>query len=193
MSLCWPFILTPTISVGTLRPRQRYRTEASKTLIHIPHYDLNWQAVYRYAQPVFLPKGTVISMRYVYDNSDGNLANPNHPAKRVLAGNRASDEMAQLGFQVLPKSLPHSTHDPRLVLQEALAPPPPQPDVGGMLSGCAQAGTCDQVWQQMSLHTGNGRAQESLTLHPLATAKPVPEIHLGPNPELHDCARRLPI
>jgi mono/diheme cytochrome c family protein len=127
-----------------------------KTLIHIPHWDLNWQAVYRYAEPVFLPKGTVISMRYVYDNSDGNLANPNHPAKRVLAGNRASDEMAQLGFQVLPKSLPHSTHDPRLVLQEALAPPPPEPDIGGLLSQCSQAGTCEQVWQQMSLHTGNG-------------------------------------
>ena len=32
----------------------------TKTLIHIKHWDLNWQAVYRYAEPVFLPKNTVL-------------------------------------------------------------------------------------------------------------------------------------
>ncbi len=92
-----------------------------ETLIHIRHWDLNWQAVYRYEQPVSLPKGTVVSMRYVYDNSDDNVANPNHPPKRVKAGNRSSDEMAHLWLQVLPKSLPGSNRDPRMVLQEALA------------------------------------------------------------------------
>ena len=68
-----------------------------------------------------LPKGTVISMRYVYDNSEQNVANPNHPPKRVKGGNRSSDEMAHLWLQVLPKSLPGSDRDPRMVLQEALA------------------------------------------------------------------------
>ena len=28
-----------------------------KTLIHIPQWNLNWQAVYRYAAPVLLPEG----------------------------------------------------------------------------------------------------------------------------------------
>ena len=28
----------------------------TKTLIHIKHWDVNWQAVYRYAEPVFLPQ-----------------------------------------------------------------------------------------------------------------------------------------
>ena len=41
-----------------------------KTLIHIPQWNLNWQAVYRYAEPVRLPKGTKVSLRYVYDNSE---------------------------------------------------------------------------------------------------------------------------
>jgi Copper type II ascorbate-dependent monooxygenase, C-terminal domain len=50
-----------------------------RTLIHIQHWDLNWQAVYRYQQPVALPKGAVIRMRYTYDNSGDNVANPNHP------------------------------------------------------------------------------------------------------------------
>jgi len=93
----------------------------SKTLIHIKQWDLNWQAVYRYAEPVFLPKGTVISMKYSYDNSEGNRANPNHPPQRVTAGNRASDEMAHLWLQVLPRHNPEAGRDPRMLLQEALA------------------------------------------------------------------------
>lgn len=93
----------------------------SGSLIHIPHWDLNWQAVYRYQDPVFLPKGTVISMRYTYDNSTDNPANPNHPPRRVVAGNRARDEMAHLWLQVLPRNNPGTQGDPRLLLQEALA------------------------------------------------------------------------
>jgi mono/diheme cytochrome c family protein len=135
-----------------------------KTLIHIPHWDLNWQAVYRYAQPVPLPKGTILSMRYVYDNSDGNLANTNHPPKRVRAGNRASDEMAQLGFQVLPKSIPHSTVDPRMVLQEALTPPP-EKDWSELWAECAQNGNCEGV-QQMSLHSKDRPAGKHPTSSP---------------------------
>lgn len=94
---------------------------SKKTLIHIPHWDLNWQAVYRYGAPVPLPKGTAISMRYTYDNSSENLANPNDPPKRVLAGNRSSDEMAHLWLQVLPRKSPDTAFDPRRVLQEAMA------------------------------------------------------------------------
>ena len=98
----------------------------TKTLIHIARWDLNWQAVYRYAQPVPLPAGTTISMRYTYDNSDDNYANPSHPPVRVKGGNRSSDEMAHLWLQVLPLQVLHPTdglaqRDPRMILQEALA------------------------------------------------------------------------
>ncbi|HEX4538029.1 MAG TPA: tetratricopeptide repeat protein [Candidatus Acidoferrum sp.] len=92
-----------------------------KSLIRIPSWDLNWQAVFRYETPVDLPAGTVISMRYRYDNSDENIRNPNVPPKRVVGGNRASDEMAHLWLQVLPGSNPGNTGDPRRILQEALA------------------------------------------------------------------------
>ncbi len=91
-----------------------------ETLIHIPHWDLNWQAVYRYAQPVFLPKGTTVGLRYVYDNSEDNPLNPNHPPVRVQAGNRSSDEMCHLWLQVLPVHF-EGQSDPRKLLQEALA------------------------------------------------------------------------
>jgi Tfp pilus assembly protein PilF/mono/diheme cytochrome c family protein len=93
----------------------------TKTLIHISRWDLNWQAVYRYAQPMTLPKGTTISMRFTYDNSAGNVRNPNHPPQRVLAGNRATDEMAHLWLQVLPKDSPGAAADPRALIQEAMA------------------------------------------------------------------------
>jgi tetratricopeptide (TPR) repeat protein len=83
-----------------------------KVLIRIP----NWQALYRYREPFFLPKGTVISMRYHYDNSAANIRNPNHPPQRVKEGNRATDEMSHLWLQVLPTG----PGDRRLELQQAL-------------------------------------------------------------------------
>jgi len=92
-----------------------------KTLIHIPQWNLNWQAVYRYAKPVLLPKGTTVSLRYTYDNSDQNPLNPNHPPVRVMGGNRSTDEMCHLWLQVLPVNFDPSQGDPRMTLQEALS------------------------------------------------------------------------
>jgi tetratricopeptide (TPR) repeat protein/mono/diheme cytochrome c family protein len=92
-----------------------------KTLIQIPRWNLNWQAVYRYAEPVLLPKGTTVSLRYVYDNSEENPLNPNHPPARVKSGNRSSDEMCHLWLQVLPVNFDPTQGDPRMLLQEALA------------------------------------------------------------------------
>jgi Tfp pilus assembly protein PilF len=89
-------------------------------LIHIPHWNLNWQAVYRYAEPVLLPKGTTVSMRYIYDNSADNPLNPNQPPARVKSGNRSSDEMCHLWLQVLPVNFDPAQGDPRMVLEEAL-------------------------------------------------------------------------
>ena len=71
-------------------------------LIRIDAWDFKWQDVYRYAQPLRLPKGTVISFRYTYDNSAENPRNPSRPPKRVVAGMRSSDEMARLQLQVRP-------------------------------------------------------------------------------------------
>ena len=86
-----------------------------KWLIRIPDWDLNWQAVYRYREPVFLPKGSVVSMRYQYDNSIANPRNPNRPPKRVRGGNQATDEMAHLWLQLLPRD----RGDHRREIQEA--------------------------------------------------------------------------
>jgi Tfp pilus assembly protein PilF/mono/diheme cytochrome c family protein len=92
-----------------------------KTLLHIPRWDQNWQAVFRYASAIPLPRGTTLSMRYIYDNSSDNALNPNNPPKRVRAGNLATDEMAHLWLQVLPQPSPGEAGDPRMPLLEALA------------------------------------------------------------------------
>ena len=90
-------------------------------LIHIKDWDVNWQAVYRLAAPLRLPKGTRLTMRWTYDNTADNVRNPHRPPRRVRAGDRAEDEMGHLWLQVLPRpeADPAAT-DPRLLLQEAL-------------------------------------------------------------------------
>lgn len=72
-------------------------------LIRIDDWDFDWQDVYRVREPYVLPAGTTLSMRFTYDNSAANPRNPNHPPRRVRAGNRSSDEMAHLQLQVRPR------------------------------------------------------------------------------------------
>jgi tetratricopeptide (TPR) repeat protein len=75
-----------------------------KPLLLIKDWDFNWQGVYRYNQPVFLPAGTTVTARWMFDNSDANSRNPNRPAQPVRFGQRTSDEMAELWFQVVPRT-----------------------------------------------------------------------------------------
>jgi alpha-galactosidase len=86
-----------------------------RRLIRIPEWNVDWQAVYRYRAPLFLPKGTLVSMRYHYDNSAANPRNPNSSPKRIRSGNQATDEMGHLWLQVLARG-----GDGRPALQEAL-------------------------------------------------------------------------
>ena len=70
-----------------------------RTLIQIKDWDFRWQHVYRYERPIPLPKGTRLSMRYIYDNSADNPRNPQLPPQRVRWGQRSFDEMGDLWFQ----------------------------------------------------------------------------------------------
>jgi Flp pilus assembly protein TadD/mono/diheme cytochrome c family protein len=90
-----------------------------KWLVRIPSWDIDRQSVYRYKEPLLLPKGTVLHMKYTYDNSAANPHNPHNPPVRVRAGNRSEDEMAQLWLQVLPVNTPDDASDPRLAIEEA--------------------------------------------------------------------------
>jgi hypothetical protein len=59
---------------------------AQRRLLHIPQWNFDWQGDYRFDQPVFLPRGTTVSMIWHYDNSTNNVRNPHHPPRRVRYG-----------------------------------------------------------------------------------------------------------
>jgi hypothetical protein len=72
------------------------------TLIHIPHWDFNWQQQYLYPTPLRLPAETEVRMEFTYDNSANNPRNPHQPPQRVRYGPGSNDEMAGLHLTVVP-------------------------------------------------------------------------------------------
>ncbi len=70
------------------------------TILSIEQWDFGKQVEYRFDDPVALPAGTRVTMRYHYDNSAGNPMNPNDPPRRVRFGLQSTDEMATLMLQV---------------------------------------------------------------------------------------------
>jgi thioredoxin-like negative regulator of GroEL len=76
-----------------------------KSLLHIKDWDFNWQGDYEFAKPVFLPRGATLNMRFRFDNSTNNVQNPFNPPRTVSYGVNTTDEMAELWFQVLPRTV----------------------------------------------------------------------------------------
>jgi hypothetical protein len=61
-------------------------------LLNVPRWDFNWQQVYRFKEPVFMPKGSRIDCLAHFDNSPGNKSNPD-PTKDVPWGDQVWEEM----------------------------------------------------------------------------------------------------
>jgi tetratricopeptide (TPR) repeat protein len=76
---------------------------SQQDLLWIRQWDFRWQDRYSYRSPLFLPKGTRLSMRFTFDNSAVNPNGRNHPPQRVRSGPRSTDEMAQLWLEVVPR------------------------------------------------------------------------------------------
>lgn len=64
----------------------------TQVLLDIPRYDSNWQLTYQLAEPIDLPKGSIVKATGWFDNSRGNPANPD-PSRTVRWGMQAEDEM----------------------------------------------------------------------------------------------------
>lgn len=73
-----------------------------KWLLWIKDWDFKWQGDYAFKDPVEVPKGSKLTMRFTYDNSTNNVRNPNHPPKHVRWGMQSTDEMAEMYLQALP-------------------------------------------------------------------------------------------
>lgn len=111
------FVLPVDVDVQAVQPHAHYRARevrgtailpngVERPLIYIKDWDYRWQHVYRYVTPVSLPKGTTLSMRYVFDNSADNPRNPYQPPRRVFWGQQSADEMGDLWVQMLTRSEP---------------------------------------------------------------------------------------
>jgi hypothetical protein len=109
------FLLPVDVEVLSVYPHAHYLAKDMKAfatlpggtirwLIWIKNWNFNWQDQYRLAKPLFLPKGTSVTMRYTYDNSAENPRNPHAPPERVVHGPESSDEMGDLWLRLLPPS-----------------------------------------------------------------------------------------
>ncbi len=89
--LCREFRLAATLPDGTIQP-----------LLWITDWDMDWQDQYRFAKPVRLPKGTIVTLAAYFDNSEDNPRNPNKPPRRVRYGVGTKDEMCACHLEILP-------------------------------------------------------------------------------------------
>ncbi len=67
-----------------------------RTLLKVPGYSFSWQLSYDLAEPMQLPKGTVIECTAHFDNSANNKYNPDS-TKEVRHGDQSWEEM-MIGF-----------------------------------------------------------------------------------------------
>ena len=94
---------TRDLTVTSLRPHMHFRgksiqykvtypTGESEILLRLPRWDFNWQLTYTLEKPKLLPKGTVIELLGIYDNSANNPFNPD-PNALVVYGEQTWNEM----------------------------------------------------------------------------------------------------
>ncbi len=63
-----------------------------ETLLNVPFYDFNWQNHYTLKEPMLIPEGSKMICTAYYDNTIGNLANPD-PSVEVRWGDQTWEEM----------------------------------------------------------------------------------------------------
>jgi peroxiredoxin len=73
-----------------------YPNGSREILLDVPRYDFNWQNVYKFDEPKFIPEGTMLRCVAHFDNSEKNLSNPD-PTIAVRWGEQTWDEM-MLGY-----------------------------------------------------------------------------------------------
>jgi hypothetical protein len=78
-------------------------TGLERTLILIDDWDPNWPDVYRYAEPVQLPRGTTIRTEFVSGNSARHRRAPDASAQDVVGLNPCTD-VGDVWLQMLPKT-----------------------------------------------------------------------------------------
>jgi len=86
-------------------------------LLSVPHYDFNWQLDYDLKKPLTVKKGSKLRVKFVYDNSPNNKANPD-PKLNITWGEQTWNEMFY--FRVNYRWLDETNTNVRNDLQTAL-------------------------------------------------------------------------
>jgi len=104
--------ITDDIYLLSMGPHMHYRGKAMRyeleypdgereVLLWVPKYDFNWQFLYEYETPKFIPAGSTLHMSWWFDNSEGNRWNPD-PSQDVIYGPETTDEMANARIYYAP-------------------------------------------------------------------------------------------
>lgn len=118
----------------SMGPHMHYRGKAMRydlaypdgereTLLWVPKYDFNWQFLYEYKEPKFIPAGSTLHMSWWFDNSEANRYNPD-PGAPVEYGPATTDEMANARIYFAPttkRGIVVGKDMPRDVLETARA------------------------------------------------------------------------
>lgn len=95
--------LNSDITIHNVIPHMHYRGKKinisivlpsgkKETLVAVPDYNFNWQYIYKLAVPFKAPKGSVLLVEAIFDNSFQNPLNPD-PSKELRFGLQSTDEM----------------------------------------------------------------------------------------------------
>ncbi len=98
---------------------------SSEVLLDVPNFDYNWQWLYYPDEPIDLPATSRIEVTAVWDNSEGNPANPD-PSREIIYRGDVPNEMFVGFMEVVRKDGGyHQPGDNRERLAEMIAKHPP--------------------------------------------------------------------
>jgi peroxiredoxin len=88
-----------------------YPDGREEILLDVPRYDFGWQNTYTNRAPKLMPRGTVLECIAHFDNSEGNLSNPD-PSSSVRFGDQTWEEM-MIGFFNMSRARDGFYQDPK--------------------------------------------------------------------------------
>ncbi|MBC7778326.1 MAG: T9SS type A sorting domain-containing protein [Phycisphaerae bacterium] len=103
------YTMTKDVSVLGVSPHAHYINKSFEVIgvtplgdiinfIKIPDWEFHWQGFYYYPKPVFVPSGTILFAKTVYDNTSDNDENPFDPPQDIPAGEATTEEMLLVYF-----------------------------------------------------------------------------------------------
>lgn len=127
------FDVEEDIFLLSMGPHMHYRGKAMRyeleypdgkreVLLWVPDYDFNWQFLYEYETPKFIPAGSTLHMSWWFDNSTSNRWNPDASAD-VVYGPTTTDEMANARIYyapTMPQGIVVGEEIPPAILERAM-------------------------------------------------------------------------